>query len=234
MFRSLRGLGPKALVALLLGGALAFVAISQASAANPTLSLGRITVAGDAQVTMDLRALDVGGLGLGAWEIQVHYDTGVVEPVVCSSHPNGKCNGHFAADRVGIVGATARGLTGDITLASIKFRCRDIGQTSLTIVVKVFADATQGEPRPIIVDVHHGAISCVERAPARVNVPGDVNCDGRVTSVDALLVLQFEAGLIRRLPCAKDADLNHDGRINSIDAQFIKKFVAGLLDQPAY
>ena len=229
MFRSLRGLGPKALCALLLGGALAFLAVSQAAAGGPRLSLDRITVAEDEQVTMDLQALDVGGLGLGAWEIQVHYDAGVVEPVVCSSNPHGKCNERFAPNRVGIVGATAGGLTGDITLASIKFRCIDIDQTALTIVVKVFADATEGEPQPIIVDVQHGAISCVERAPE--NIAGDVNCDGRVTSTDALLVLQLEAGLIRRLPCAKNGDLNGDGRINSVDAQFIKKFVAGLLDE---
>lgn len=231
MFRSLQGLGPKTLGALLLGSALVFLAVSQAAAGGPRLSLDRITVAEDEQVTMDLQALDVGGLGLGAWEIQVHYDAGVVEPVVCSSNPNGYCNAHFAPNRVGIVGATAGGLTGDITLASIKFRCLDIDQTSLTIVVKVFADATEGEPQPIIVDVQHGAISCVERAPAQANVAGDVNCDGRVTSTDALLVLQLEAGLTRRLPCAKNGDLNGDGEINSVDAQFIKKFVAGLLDE---
>jgi hypothetical protein len=92
MFRSLQGLGPKTLGALLLGSALVFLAVSQAAAGGPRLSLDRITVAEDEQVTMDLQALDVGGLGLGAWEIQVHYDAGVVEPVVCSSNPNGYCN----------------------------------------------------------------------------------------------------------------------------------------------
>jgi len=59
---------------------------------------------------------------------------------------------------------------------------------------------------------------------------GDVNCDGKVTARDALMVLQVYAGLIDNLPCMKNADVNHDGRVNSLDALFILQYVAGLIN----
>ena len=59
--------------------------------------------------------------------------------------------------------------------------------------------------------------------------PGDTNCNGAVDSIDALLILQFVAGLLGSLACAEAADVNGDGSINSIDAAIILQFVAGLL-----
>ncbi len=61
------------------------------------------------------------------------------------------------------------------------------------------------------------------------SLPGDVNCDGRVNSIDAAYILQYQAGLISGLPCQAKGDLNHDGRIDSIDAALILQFVAGLI-----
>ncbi|MCH8009697.1 MAG: hypothetical protein IIC91_12630 [Chloroflexi bacterium] len=48
---------------------------------------------------------------------------------------------------------------------------------------------------------------------------GDANCDGRIDSVDALLVLQLHAGLISEV-CG-DVDVNGDGDVNSLDAMLI-------------
>ena len=53
---------------------------------------------------------------------------------------------------------------------------------------------------------------------------GDVSCDGAADSVDAALVLQFEAGLIAFLPCGANADvmagalevINFDENVKSI------------------
>lgn len=56
-----------------------------------------------------------------------------------------------------------------------------------------------------------------------------MNDDGSVTSVDALLILQFDAELLTTLPNAPSGDVNEDGRINAIDAALILQFVAGLL-----
>lgn len=64
--------------------------------------------------------------------------------------------------------------------------------------------------------------------------PGDADCSGTVTSVDAALVLQFDAGLIDILTftCLLVAGVNEDGAVNSVDASLILQFVAGLI--PAF
>jgi hypothetical protein len=59
---------------------------------------------------------------------------------------------------------------------------------------------------------------------------GDVNCDGKVNSRDALMILQLNAGLKNILPCIKNADVNLDGRINALDAFLILQFHAGLIN----
>ena len=59
---------------------------------------------------------------------------------------------------------------------------------------------------------------------------GDAGCDGSVDSIDATLILQFDAGLISSVACAAAADVNGDGRVNSIDATLILQFDAALID----
>lgn len=62
--------------------------------------------------------------------------------------------------------------------------------------------------------------------------PGDADCSGQVTSVDAALVLQFDAGLLDILvfTCLLVADVNEDGTVNALDATLILQFAAGLID----
>src|SRR3990170_2675076 len=59
---------------------------------------------------------------------------------------------------------------------------------------------------------------------------GDVNCDERVDSIDAALLLQLEAALLDELPCAGNADMNADGSANSIDPGLVLQYTAGLID----
>jgi glucose/arabinose dehydrogenase len=68
------------------------------------------------------------------------------------------------------------------------------------------------------------------RSPTPLPSAGDVNCDGRVNSVDAALILQRVAGLIQTLPCMAQADVNGDGEADAIDAALILQLEAGLLD----
>ena len=62
--------------------------------------------------------------------------------------------------------------------------------------------------------------------------PGDADCNGVVDSRDALLVLQFDAGLIDKLTytCLLVADVNSSGHVNALDAALILQFVAGLIN----
>jgi hypothetical protein len=69
-------------------------------------------------------------------------------------------------------------------------------------------------------------------APEPTYFLGDVNCNARINSIDAALVLQREAGLIDALPCSENADLNHDGVANSVDAQLILQYNARLTRSP--
>jgi hypothetical protein len=57
-----------------------------------------------------------------------------------------------------------------------------------------------------------------------------VNDDGSVNSVDALLILQFDAELLGSLLNAPSADVNENNVVNSVDAALILQYTAGLLD----
>ena len=57
---------------------------------------------------------------------------------------------------------------------------------------------------------------------------GDANCDDVTDSIDALYILQFEAGLIPSVPCPDGADVSLDGELTSDDALLILQFHAGL------
>jgi hypothetical protein len=58
-----------------------------------------------------------------------------------------------------------------------------------------------------------------------------VNDDGTVSSIDALLVLQFDANLLTSLLNAPSGDVNQNGAVNAIDSALILQFVAGLIHQ---
>ena len=66
-------------------------------------------------------------------------------------------------------------------------------------------------------------------AQAGVQPAGDANCDGVVTSLDAVIVLQVDAGLLDRAPCHIQADASFDGVVNSLDAAIILQREAGLV-----
>ncbi len=61
------------------------------------------------------------------------------------------------------------------------------------------------------------------------NVFGDVNNDGECNSLDAALVLKYDADLMEAVQLAlNNADMNSDGVVNSLDAAFILRYDAGL------
>jgi hypothetical protein len=52
-----------------------------------------------------------------------------------------------------------------------------------------------------------------------------------VNSLDALLIVQFDADFLDELPNPRAADVNENGHVNSIDAALILQFDAALLDE---
>ena len=58
---------------------------------------------------------------------------------------------------------------------------------------------------------------------------GDVNQDGEVDNLDALVVLKYDAGVINDI--ADNADVNKDGEIDNLDALAILKYDAGITDE---
>ena len=72
-----------------------------------------------------------------------------------------------------------------------------------------------------VVQVH------VDAVPAAL--PGDADCDGAVTSLDANAVLQYNLNLVSSLPCPANANANGTGGIDVVDALLILQFNAGLI-----
>ncbi len=58
---------------------------------------------------------------------------------------------------------------------------------------------------------------------------GDVNLDGKVSPLDASLVLQYNAQLVNTLDCLEAADVNLDGKISPLDASLILQYNAQLI-----
>lgn len=80
--------------------------------------------------------------GLGAWEVDVSYDTDVIDITGCEAGTGSVCNPDFASDTIRVVGAAATGLSGDIVLATVSFAALgDDGDCSdLSVVVNQFAN----------------------------------------------------------------------------------------------
>ena len=166
--------------------------------------------------SVDLRVIDIEGT-LDAWTVDIQYDPEIVAAVACDPAEDGVCELERSSDTIRVTGASAGGLTSDTTLATITFECIAVGGSSLQLTLLILSI-----PEVIIEgEIIDGAIDC---AAGAVTIDGDVDCDGRVNSIDALFILQFNAALMPALPCPEAADVNGDGRIDSIDALLILQF----------
>lgn len=65
----------------------------------------------------------------------------------------------------------------------------------------------------------------------RKPIPGDVNGDGKVDSVDAVQILRFDAAVSDLTPeQLQKADVNGDGKVDSVDAAAVLRIDSGLAD----
>ena len=71
----------------------------------------------------------------------------------------------------------------------------------------------------------------VEKSDDDKQLLGDLDNDGQITSFDALLILQFEAGVIETNELDFSVgDVDHDGIITSFDASIILEYEAGIIN----
>ncbi len=133
----------------------------QTSAADEIIAVDSATVALGGEASVDAWALNVAGEGLGAWTVDVQYDSAVIFALSCTAEQGGFCNQNFADGVVRFTGASAAGLLGDTKLAGITFACLTEGMSDLTVVVVVLADATPGDPQPLTPNTQNGRFACV-------------------------------------------------------------------------
>ena len=147
-----------------IGAALVAVLVLAGSAlaqdGGVSVSDGSADADGSGDVTVDV--LDVGGVGLGAWTIDIEYDSDLLTASDCEAEQGGVCNPEFTDNSVRVTGASEGGLSGDKVRGSITFDCDGEGESDLTISLSVFADATIGDPQDIIptASVSNGTFTC--------------------------------------------------------------------------
>lgn len=209
-------------------------AVTQASADGPIVKVSSFESGvggiGKAEVSVE----NISAPGIGAWTIDVHFDSSVMSGVTCvSMQGGGICNATYGDGVARVVGTNIHGLEGDAPLASIGFVCTQEGETALELSISVLVDATPGDPTDMNAKLVNGNASCSGDAPVPTptddsKVAGDANCDGETNALDAAIVLQFNAGLIDSVRC-EDADFDHNGLVNALDAALILQKDAGLI-----
>ena len=99
---------------------------------------------------------------LGAWDIEIAYDPDIVSVLDCTVPAEGICNAEATESTIRVTGATASGFVGEVTLATITFRCESEGETSLALMLIVFGEAIGFPPEP---ESHDGNVVCTAPEP---------------------------------------------------------------------
>ena len=192
-----------------------------------TVHIGSMSVAPGGQTTVGLSASNVPSPGLGAFTIDVTYDSAVVTPTGCDPDPDGHfdgsfCNTSFAPSTIRVGGfRTAAGAVDDLSLCDITFQAVGLSgsQSPLTLSLVEFAD-TLGQTIP----------AATESGMMTVGVQGDANGDGKTSMVDAMLIAQCVVGLIDCNSIDQEmADVNCSGGVSMVDAMLVAQKVVGLI-----
>jgi hypothetical protein len=109
------------------------------------------------------------------------------------------------------------------------------GSPSLALLGAGPGDLLLPGPLRVVVRAEHEGLASSDDVDAAgcdtalVGATGDTNCDVLVNSIDASLLLQYNAGLIAGLPCIGGADANGSGGVNSVDAALILQYHGSLI-----
>ncbi|MFQ6019232.1 MAG: cohesin domain-containing protein, partial [Dehalococcoidia bacterium] len=112
-----------------------------AAADSTTISIGSAEAKASGQATVSLKAKAMPQPGMGAFTVDIAYDSAVADAVSCEAG-SFFCNVGFAPDKVRCGGFDPNGLTGEVSLCSVTFQAAgQAGQNSaLTPKVQEFVD----------------------------------------------------------------------------------------------
>ena len=130
---------------------------------SPTVSLSSVTIATGETAEVVLSVLNFEAPGLGAWAVDVTYDTNMLTLTNCEPlpEPNTVCNLAYAVDTLRIVGVTGGGFEGDTEIGRLTFRCDEAGESVLTVSIETLADGTFGDPQLVAAHVENGSITAI-------------------------------------------------------------------------
>ena len=163
-------LGSLSVGLLIVAGLIAASAAAEGTT-EATLHVDSATIAIDGDANVELEALGVGAPGLGAWSVDIVFDDTVVAAIGCDPDNGSVCNPAFSVNSARVTGASANGMEGDTLLATLRFRCVDLGSSPLTLIINVMADATIGDPQPLKTVIENGNITCQEAIPIPPSTP---------------------------------------------------------------
>jgi hypothetical protein len=115
------------------------------------------------QAVLELRALGLPDPGLGAWTVEIAFDSALLSVTSCEAPEDGGlsfCNPQAGEGEIRLAGASATGLTGDVLLATITFTCEAAGEAAVQLTIETFADATVGNPTEMDTQPQDGSVSC--------------------------------------------------------------------------
>lgn len=127
-----------------------------------TIGIGSVELDVEEDGSVDLRMTAVDHEPVGAWQVDVTFDSTIVSLESCTPvAENTVCDLERAPNTVRVVGASVTGITQDTTLGILNFRCEEEGVSALTLAV-VGGSAI---PEDIVeIEIRDGAISCSEAA----------------------------------------------------------------------
>jgi|GEM_PF-3526754 len=175
--------------------------------------------------------------GSAAATLNVSYDPSILRVLSCNTSVSDfeivQCNKNYSSDTVRFTLASNSGVSGNVLLVEISFEA--IGQNSdesaITIELDTINDAN-GNPQEATTSDGRVIISSQRM--------GDVNCDGKRNTVDALFTLQYDVALREgsdtctqpsgnaRILYEPVCDVSEDERCGTVDALFTLQCDVGI------
>lgn len=226
----------KSFIACLCMISMVMSSVITAQAAGTTLTVGKTTLtqaSGEEIVQIPINLS--GNTGIAGMTLKISYTEGLTLTDITKGSALASLTmtkpGILSANPFNIVwdGQDADTSNGTVATLSFKVPKNTVKDYEITVLTDgVFDNA----PDEIAINITNGKISVQEAAGTGDGdiVLGDVNSDGEVDFIDAILLLKYDAGLITFSDTQKkNGDVNSDGEADFVDAILVLKYDAGLI-----